>query len=132
MRVLLPVQGGFLCGPQNPLGSMRQGIILRRQKESLFKRDRSDKTVILPGCQTTTSAPCVQRCSRCAAVACVCLCVNMCARLRCASTKLRRINAAFTDSRKLCERMSIVNQPAILYISDTPVFEIPPKGREIQ
>ncbi|KAM7394202.1 hypothetical protein PAMP_021015 [Pampus punctatissimus] len=68
---------------------------------SLCSNVKISKTVILPGCQTKTSAPSVQGCSRCAAVACVCLCVEVCARLRCASTKLCRINAAFTDSRKL-------------------------------
>lgn len=95
-----------LCGgPQNPQGSAGPGIILRRHTQSVMIRDKiwySDSSRLTNQNER----------SLCSGMLPVCWCrlsvcgVEMWTR-ECASTKLRRINVAFKDSRKCCKRKLI-------------------------
>lgn len=81
------------------------GSFLQRQRQSVMRRDKiykySDSSRLSNQNERSLrsrDAPGVLLC------ACVSMCVETWTRLRCASPKLRRINAAFTYSRELLKR----------------------------
>lgn len=114
-------QGGSLYGPQSVDGSAVPGIIVRRQKQSAIKRDRiqnrdSDCRLSNQGERSVRSGMRPVCCS-----VCLCACETW-TRLICAFPKLRRINASFTDGRKLSKHR--LTRTISVKSCDPPVAEM--------
>ena len=110
--VLLPVQGGSvwrasesgrLCGARDHSAAVRHSLVANvthREKKasgsvSWLSHQKKTQRCLRPGMLPVCC--CVPACVW------VCMCVEAWTRLRCASPKLRRINAAFTDGREPCK-----------------------------
>lgn len=115
-RVLLPVQDESLCGASESgrLAGTRHGGAVSQPVRSPTRHNLIQLDVHCRLSNQDERSNPQGRCRCDAACLRACMCMKTGARIRCASPKLRRINASFTDCRKRRHK----SLPSIIYVKN--------------